>query len=294
MTLDDCRRFYAEEIRYAANLSSPALIQAFARVPRERFLGTGPWQIGSPDLGTGKVAYQTTESADPRHVYHNVTIALDPTRNLCNGQPGSLAMWINALDLHPGERVFHLGCGVGYFSAIMAEVVTTSGSVVASEVDERLAARAKENLAAYSNVTVHAGDGAAVDPGKCDAMLINAGVTHPHRPWLERLTWGGRMVLPLTVSMTPGLGKGVMAKIVRKGGGFSAQMVTFVAIYSCTSARDPQLEPLLGKAMSTGALFKLASVRLDAHEPTENCLVHGRDVCLSNAQPTTGLDASGA
>ena len=27
-------------------------------------------------------------------------------------------------------------------------------------------------------------------------MLINAGVTHPHALWLERLREGGRLVLP--------------------------------------------------------------------------------------------------
>lgn len=285
MTLEDCRRFYAEEIQYAANLSSLSLIEAFARVPRENFLGAGPWQIGAPDVATGKVEYQTTANADPRHVYHNVTIALDATRNLCNGQPSSLAAWIQALDLQPGNRVFHLGCGVGYFTAIMSEVVGPSGSVVATEVDAGLAARAKQNLAAYSNVEVHAGDGVAFDPAMCDAIFINAGVTHPHLLWLERLTEGGRMILPLTIPMTPMIGKGVMARIVRKNAGFSAQMVGFVAIYSCTNARDPQLEPLLSKAMTTGALFKLKSVRRDAHDPNETCIVHSQAACLSSADP---------
>jgi hypothetical protein len=35
MTLDDYRRFYAEEIEQVASLNSPALVEAFARVPRE-------------------------------------------------------------------------------------------------------------------------------------------------------------------------------------------------------------------------------------------------------------------
>src|SRR3989442_716766 len=78
------------------------------------------------------------------------------------------------------DRVFHLGCGVGYYTAILAEVTGASGQVVAVEVDADLAAHARENLAAYPNVAVHDGDGAALDPGACDAMLINAGVTHPH------------------------------------------------------------------------------------------------------------------
>jgi hypothetical protein len=32
------------------------------------------------------------------------------------------------------------------------------------------------------------------------AILINAGVTHPHSPSLDRLAYGGRLILPLTVA----------------------------------------------------------------------------------------------
>ena len=39
------RRAYAEELRTVARLRSEALVEAFARVPREHFLGPGPWQI---------------------------------------------------------------------------------------------------------------------------------------------------------------------------------------------------------------------------------------------------------
>jgi protein-L-isoaspartate(D-aspartate) O-methyltransferase len=281
MTLEDCRSFYAEEVRLATSVGSAALVEAFARVPREKFLGPGPWQIASADMGLGGVSYTTTDDADPRHVYHNVVIALDTARDLNNGQPGTLARWIDTLGLRAGERVFHLGCGVGYYTAILAEVVGASGSVVASEVDSDLAARASENLSDYKNVTVHARDGATVDPGECDAMLVNAGVTHPHPGWLERLREGGRMVLPLTMKISATLGKGVVVKIVREAGGFSARVATFVAIYSCSSVRDPQLEPQLGKALATGRLMKLKSVRRDAHELAESCVLHGREVCLS-------------
>jgi protein-L-isoaspartate(D-aspartate) O-methyltransferase len=284
MQLDDCRRFYSKEVRFAANLDSPALIEAFVRVPREKFLGPGPWQIALPNIDLGETTYITID--DPRHLYHNVLIALDTTRNLNNSQPSALATWINALNLKTGDRVFHLGCGVGYYTAIMAEVVGTGGSVVASEVDSDLAARARENLAGYPNVTVHAGDGAALDTGICDAMFINAGVTHPHPPWLERLGQGGRIMLPITAAMgATGLGKGVMVKIISDSGHLAAKVVSDVAVYSCTSVRDPRLEPLLGKAFATGTLLTLKSVRRDAHEQRDTCVVHGRDVCLSSVQP---------
>src|SRR2546430_605224 len=134
MTIEDCREFYAREVKFAASATTPGLVEAFAKVPREKFLGPGPWQIGSAEgramsaAGLGQLSYTTVE--DPRDVYHNVLISLDRAKDINNAQPGSLACWIDALRLKPGERVYHLGCGVGYYTAIMAEVVGPSGSVI--------------------------------------------------------------------------------------------------------------------------------------------------------------------
>jgi protein-L-isoaspartate(D-aspartate) O-methyltransferase len=290
VTLDDCRRFYAQEVRFTANISSPALIEAYARVPREKYLGPPPWQIGSADqramslTGLGSLSYTATD--DPRNLYHNVVIALDAAHDVNNGQPSALARWIDALDLKPGDRAYHVGCGVGYYTAIMAEVVGPTGSVVGVEVHPQLAARAKQNLSSYPNVSVHAADGSTFDPGECDAMLINAGVTHPHPLWLDRLRERGRLVLPITIAATATLGQGAMTKIVRERESFSAQIVTFVAIFSCTSVRDPELEPLMKKAFATGGLLKMKSVRRDRHEPVDTCLLHGREVRLSSTDAT--------
>jgi protein-L-isoaspartate(D-aspartate) O-methyltransferase len=288
MTIDDCRRFYAEEIRFTANVRSSSLVEAFARVPREKFLGSGPWEVPSADvkglsaLGAMQMSYTPVD--DPRHLYHNVLVVLDKAGDINNGQPSALARWIEALDLKAGDRAYHLGCGVGYYTAIMAEVVGPGGGVVGIELHPDLATRAKENLSGYPNVTVHVGDGAAFDPGACDAMLINAGVTHPSLLWLDRLREGGRLVVPLTMGTTPTGGVGVMTKISRERGGFSAQIVSSVAIYSCKNAREAQREPLLKAAMKSGALMKMKSVRRDAHEQVDTCVIHGGDVCLSSAE----------
>ena len=232
--------------------------------------------------GAGASEYMPT--SDPRDLYHNLVVVVDEAASLNNGQPGALARWMDALEVKPGERVYHLGCGVGYYTAILAEVCGPSGNVAAAEVRADLAARARENLAPWPQVAVHCDDGTAVDPGPCDAMLINAGVTHPLPAWLDRLRPGGRIVLPLTISMgTTGLGQGVMARITREANGYSARMVSFVAIFSCTNARDPAREPLLKNAFVTGNLLKMKSVRRDAHESAETCIIHGADVCLSAA-----------
>ncbi|MGH9696295.1 MAG: protein-L-isoaspartate O-methyltransferase family protein, partial [Bryobacteraceae bacterium] len=271
MTLDEYRRFYAEEICIVANLRPSELVDAFAAVSRENYLGPPPWQICSGDqaalasLGLGGELYTSTDN--PRDLCHNVLVAIDPARYLNNGHPSTLARWIAALDLKSGARVYHAGCGVGYYTAILAEIVGPHGSVIAIDVDATLAARARQNLSGYSYVSVHAGDGADFDPGMCDAMLINAGVTHPHRPWLDHLKHAGCIVLPLTAKSGENHGHGIMAKITREESGFSASVVSYVAIFSFSSVREPEMETLLGKSLVNRDLFKLKSVRLDEHEP---------------------------
>ena len=68
-------QFLAEEVRFAANLISPELVAALARVPREKFLGPGPWQVAVPNLLTGGVQYVETPGADARSAARGRTAA---------------------------------------------------------------------------------------------------------------------------------------------------------------------------------------------------------------------------
>jgi hypothetical protein len=78
--------------------------------PLQHFTQRGPF-LGREPFARGQQAARRWKSreTDPRHVYHNLPISLDESRNLNNGQPGSLAVWIDALELKTGERVYHLG-----------------------------------------------------------------------------------------------------------------------------------------------------------------------------------------
>jgi protein-L-isoaspartate(D-aspartate) O-methyltransferase len=253
MDLNDIRQFYAEEIRAVANIRSEALVEAFAKVPREDFLGRGPWQIASPDMVTGLVNYRVTEDGDPRHLYHNVLVAIDPGRNLNNGQPSTLAFFLDNLELKEGDRVLHVGCGVGYYTAIIAEVVGPAGKVTAVEVDGHLAERARNNLAYLSQVQVLHSDGATYETGATDAVFINAGATHPQSTWLDSLAAGGRLLFPLTFSKEPGeTGTGFMLKVKREGQEYAARFVSPVSIYPCIGARDEQMNTKLREAMMRG------------------------------------------
>ena len=167
------RQRYAEEIRQKAQLRSPALIQAFAQTPRERYLGPGPWQVWET------MRYHTTPDADLRHLYRDVPVVFDPARWLNNGLPSFVAFLIDALDLQPGEHVVHVGCGTGYYTAILAEVVGPSGRVTAIEIDPDLATRAQSNLIHLPHVEVIQADGGEYDSGSTNAIFVNAGATHP-------------------------------------------------------------------------------------------------------------------
>ena len=151
--MNAARRSYAEELKYVAHIRSDAIVRAFAKVPREKFLGPGPWRIAG---GWGD---WTTEDDDPKHIYHNILVSVDPARALNNGQPSLLAFLIDALDLKAGEHVANIGCGTGYYSAILAEVVGKKGRVTAVEVDQKLAARARRSLSQWRHVSVLAMDG---------------------------------------------------------------------------------------------------------------------------------------
>ena len=67
------RERFAREVTAARGVTSTRVIDAFARVPREDFLGPGPWLTLPDDRG-----YRSTPDADPVHVYVDVAVAIDP------------------------------------------------------------------------------------------------------------------------------------------------------------------------------------------------------------------------
>ena len=282
MTLDEKRRAYAQAIAAAAQSQTPGLADAFAAVPREAFLPPGPWTV----VGEREAPRQTP-GADPLFVYENVSVAIDADRQLFNGAPAFVARMLDLLKVRPGGRALHVGAGLGYYSAIVGHVVGATGSVVAIEIDEAMAAKASANLASMPWVKVRQGDGASV-AGPFDAILVHAGVTHPQESWLDALMPGGRLVLPLTVSlpaMGPSLGKGVVVIIERAadGAGFRADVASFVAIYSAIGLRDELMAERLGQAMRRTSFPNLTRLRRDVHDSTPDCWLHGDRSCLSMA-----------
>ena len=225
------RRWYAEDLRCKAPiLRSPHMIEAFAAVPREPFVGPGPWRI------TPYPAHEpvVTPDSDPHWLYHDVLVSIDPARRLNNGMPSFWARNFEQLDIISGERVLQIGAGTGYYSAVLAEIVGAAGGVTAVEIDPALAGRARTNLAPWPQVELVAGDGGAIDAGAFDVVIVFAGCTHPAPQWLSCLVDGGRLLLPLTTASWSGF----LLRVTRLGGSFAASSIGGVQIYPFTDGRD--------------------------------------------------------
>ena len=283
--LDACRRFYAEDIQILANLQTASLVDALAEVPRERFLPPGPWTYrAESDLSRGP---RVTPGAEPRWLYHNVAIAIDPARQLFNGAPGILGLAIDALALEPGARVLHVGTGPGYYTALMAHCTGRGGRVLGIEIDPALAAGARAHLAGWPAMEVFEGDGRDLRGGTFDAILINAGVTHPLPVWLDALAPGGRLVLPLTATMPAmgPIGKGLLLVVEKPADGsasWPARVLTFVAIYSAVGLRDDARNGTLGQAMQKQPFPAIKALRRDVHDAGPSCWLHAADACWSS------------
>jgi protein-L-isoaspartate(D-aspartate) O-methyltransferase len=279
---DQVRHWYAEELRFTANVGSRAVIGAFATVPRELFFGPGPWRILSPMAAAG---YWTTENDDPRHLYHDVLIAIDEKRRLNNGQPSLWARLYDQLELTRGLYVVHVGAGTGYYSAILADIVGPDGHVIAIEVDPELAARARHNLAAaWPQARVIVANGFVFRPDRpADVIIVNAGVNNISMAWLDSLVAeNGRLLVPLTTANWWG-GSLIIERHAREMRRYSVRYAGQIGIIHCIGGRDPAAESRLWAALAHAGLTAVRSLRRAPDEPDETCWLAGEGWWLSTA-----------
>jgi protein-L-isoaspartate(D-aspartate) O-methyltransferase len=275
-SIESLRRAYAEEVLRLMDTNSPTVLEAFASVPRERFVGSGPWNL----MIHGES--WTTEDADPRQVYRDALIVLDKEKHLNNGQPSLWAYHLALLEVQSGNRVLHLGCGTGYYSAILAELTGTQGEVIAIEIDEGLAARARAALEPWQQVKVIYGNGARGPFETADVIVASAGATHPLASWLAAVKPNGKLLFPLTSTRGPG----TMAHLMRVSSEwFHAALVSSAFFVDFEGARDAAVSDELAAALQRDQGAGVRSLRCDRHEKDSTCWLHGNGWCFSRQNP---------
>ena len=259
------------------------LAQAFAAIPREDFLGPGPWLVLRWLRN-----YVPTPDADPVYLYTDDLVALVPERRVNNGQPSLHAHLIHQALPAAGQHVVHVGTGTGYYTAILAHLVGPSGRVTGIEYDAGLAARARASLAPYANVTVIEGDGTQVPFDAADVIYVNAGCTQPAARWLDGLADGGRLIMPMTSDQGFGgiapvhiASAGAVFRIERRAASYLAQWISPVAIFPCAGGRDEASERALAEAFAGGGWQKVTRLYRDQDVPDERCWLRGPGWCLA-------------
>ena len=112
-------------------------------------------------------------------------------------QPFIVALMTDLLDLQPTDIVLEVGTGLGYQTAILAELAQQVYSI---ELIEELALDARQRLARQgcSNVELRVGDGRAgwPDHAPFDKIIVTAAPDLVPASLIYQLKPGGRMVIP--------------------------------------------------------------------------------------------------
>lgn len=151
----------------------PRVLNVLANVPRHEYV---PVELRS-------FAYLDT----PLPIGYGKTIS----------QPFIVALMTDLLDLQPEDRVLEVGTGLGYQSAILAQL---AHRIYTIEIIEELARDAERRLArhGYSNIDFAVGDGSGGWPQHApfDKIIVTAAPELIPPALLNQLRPEGRMVIP--------------------------------------------------------------------------------------------------
>ena len=180
---EDQRRQMVEAIKViaehlVAEIGKPAMddrvLAAIAKVPRHQFV--------------------PIEVQPYAYLNRPLPIGFDKTIS----QPFMVAVMTDLLDIKPDETVLEVGTGLGYQSAVLAEL---AGSVYTVEIIDELAQRAVQRLKreGYTYVEVRVGNGYFGWPEHApfDKVIVTAAPDLIPPPLINQLKAGGRMVIPV-------------------------------------------------------------------------------------------------
>ena len=155
-------------------ITDESVLEAMARVPRERFVAPGFEEFSYED--------------SPLAIGEGQTIS----------QPYIVALMLQEAAIEPDDIVLEVGTGSGYAAAVMGRL---AGHVYTIERHRSLGETARQRLAAggFDNVEVKIGDGTKGWPeaGPFSAILVAAGGTSIPVALTEQLDIGGRLIIPV-------------------------------------------------------------------------------------------------
>lgn len=185
-------------------LKTPAVIEAFRKVPRHEFV--------PEDLRGSAYLDQ------PLPIGHGQTISA----------PSMIAIMLEVLRPEAGQKVLEIGAGSGYNAALIAEIIGEAGELYTIERLEDIAEFGRENLrkTGYGWVKVIVGDGTVgyEKTAPWDRILVTACAPEVPKPLVDQLKIGGKLAAPVgrhymaqTLVSVERVGKG-KTQVQRHGG----------------------------------------------------------------------------
>jgi protein-L-isoaspartate(D-aspartate) O-methyltransferase len=204
------RRIMVDSQLRPFDVNNIPLLDAFNTVPRERFVAPGREALA----------------------YMDRDIPVTGGRSML--APAVAARMIQALEVEPAMRVLDVACGLGYTTAVLAEL---GAQVIGLEDDETLAAAARERVAELAGVSIVTGplDRGHSEGAPYDAILVNGSVDWRPEALLRQLKNGGRLVC------VQGRGRAAKATLyVRAGEAFGPRSLFDAAVPALPAFRhDP-------------------------------------------------------
>jgi len=171
-------------LRFASNLVArlegsdvvlkQRLIEAFAAVPRERFV--------EPTLTD--------------HVYEDISLPIGFGQTI--SRPSTVLLMLAALNIRPGHRVLEVGTGSGYVTAMAAALGAQVWGIERLSFLAQLARRRLDSLG-LQTVLVRAGDGRRGWPEAApfDAIVVSCALDETPEELLSQLKGRGCLVAPM-------------------------------------------------------------------------------------------------
>ncbi|MFW8594596.1 protein-L-isoaspartate O-methyltransferase family protein [Cribrihabitans neustonicus] len=166
------RRMMVDTQVRPSDVTKYPIIEAMLSVPREQFVPAGLREAAYADKN------------------------LDLGGNRVLLEPRTFAKMLDALDIRGDELVLDVGCGLGYSSAVAAQVAQM---VIGVEEDAQMAGEAQSLLTgtAADNAIVHEGplSEGAKEHGPYDVILVQGGVEELPAALEQQLKDGGRIAV---------------------------------------------------------------------------------------------------
>lgn len=172
--LENERKLMVQEQLIGRLISDKAVLEAFLKVPRHKFV---PPNFARDSYGDY-----------PLGIGHGQTIS----------QPYMVALMTQCLKLQKSDNVLEIGTGSGYQTAILAELAC---QVYTIERVDSLSRQAHVTLGqlGYNNIKLKSGDGTLgwEEFAPYDAIVVTCGAPSTPPPLKEQLRENGRLVIPI-------------------------------------------------------------------------------------------------